>query len=71
MVIPPQLGCDATIAKTADRRVWMDWFEQLTGFDPDASSGTFEAMLATVVGIAIIAVAAYVLSRRKAANTAR
>ena len=42
----------------------MDWFEQLTGFDPDASSGTFEAMLATVVGIAIIAVAAFVISRR-------
>lgn len=42
----------------------MDWFERLTGLDPDASSGTFEAMLATVVGIAIIAVAAFVVSRR-------
>ncbi|HKC91310.1 MAG TPA: hypothetical protein VKE23_08300 [Candidatus Limnocylindria bacterium] len=48
----------------------MDWFEQLTGIDPDASSGTFEAMLATVVGIAIIAMAAYVMSRRRA-KTAR
>ena len=42
----------------------MNWFEQLTGFDPDASSGTFEAMLASVVGIAIIAAAAFVISRR-------
>jgi len=47
----------------------MNWFEQLTGFDPDANTGTFEAMVATVVGIAIIAVAAFVLSRR--AKTAR
>ena len=47
----------------------MDWFEQLTGLDPDASTGTFEAMLATVIGIAIIAAAAFVLSRR--AKTAR
>jgi LPXTG-motif cell wall-anchored protein len=43
----------------------MDWFEQLTGIDPDASSGTFEAMLATVVGVAIIVVAAFVISRRR------
>ena len=43
----------------------MDWFEQLTGLDPDAGSGTFEAMLATVVGIAIIAIAAYALARRR------
>ena len=44
----------------------MDWFEQLTGFDPDASSGTFEAMLAALVGVAIIVAAAYVISRRRA-----
>lgn len=43
----------------------MDWFEQLTGIDPDASSGTFEAMIAAAVGIAIITVAAYYLSRRR------
>ena len=42
----------------------MDWFEQLTGIDPDGSSGTFEAMLAAVVGVIIIAAAWYVLSRR-------
>jgi LPXTG-motif cell wall-anchored protein len=48
----------------------MTWFEQLTGLDPDASTGTFEAMLAAVVGVAIIAVAAYVISRRRA-KTAR
>lgn len=42
----------------------MTWFEQLTGLDPDASTGTFEAMLGALVGIAIIAVAGYVLSRR-------
>lgn len=48
----------------------MDWFEQLTGIDPDASTGTFEAMLAAVVGVVIIAAAFYVLSRRRA-KTAR
>jgi LPXTG-motif cell wall-anchored protein len=42
----------------------MNWFEQLTGLDPDANTGTFEAMLATVVGLTIIAVAAFVISRR-------
>ena len=47
----------------------MDWFEQLTGIDPDANSGTFEATLATVLGIAIIAVAYFVLARRKARVT--
>ena len=44
----------------------MTWFEQLTGLDPDASTGTFEAMLATVVGLAIVAVAAFVIQRRRA-----
>ena len=48
----------------------MTWFEQLTGLDPDASTGTFEAMLAAVVGIAIIVVAAYLISRRRT-RTAR
>jgi len=43
----------------------MDWFEQLTGIDPDASSGTFEAMLAALVGVAIIVAAAYLMSRRR------
>ena len=43
----------------------MNWFEQLTGLDPDANTGTFEAMLATVIGIAIIATATYVISRRR------
>ena len=42
----------------------MNWFEQLTGIDPDASSGTFEALLATLVGVAIIVAAAHILSRR-------
>jgi hypothetical protein len=41
----------------------MDWFEQLTGLDPDASSGTFEAMLAAIVGVIIIATV-WFLSRR-------
>jgi LPXTG-motif cell wall-anchored protein len=43
----------------------MTWFEQLTGLDPDASTGTFEAMLAALVGVAIIVVAAYVIRRRR------
>ncbi len=49
----------------------MDWFEQLTGLDPDANSGTFEAMIATVIGIAIIAVAYFVISRSRTKTSAR
>ena len=49
----------------------MDWFEQLTGLDPDANSGTFEAMIATVIGIALIAVAYFVISRRRTKTVAR
>ena len=67
-MVPPPLGCAATIAKQADGGFGgaeMDWFEQLTGIDPDASSGTFEAMLATLVGVAIIIAAAYVMRRRR------
>jgi len=44
----------------------MPWFEQLTGLDPDAGSGTFEAMLAAIVGVIIVAAAWYVLARSKA-----
>jgi len=44
----------------------MEWFEELTGISPDNSNGTFEAMLAALVGVIIIAAAWYVLSRRKA-----
>ena len=48
----------------------LTWFEQLTGIDPDASSGTFEAMLAAVVGLLIIAAAWYVFSRRRSRTAA-
>jgi hypothetical protein len=70
MIVPPQLGCAPTIAKRAVGGFPMNWFEQLTGLDPDAGSGTFEAMLAALVGVIIIAAAWYVLSRRKT-RTAR
>ena len=49
----------------------MDWFEQLTGLDPDANSGSFEGMIATVIGIAIIAVAYFLISRRRTKTSAR
>ena len=48
----------------------MEWFEELTGLSPDSGNGTFEAMLAALVGVAIIVVAAYVISRRRT-KTAR
>ena len=49
----------------------MTWFEQLTGIDPDTGAGTFEAMLAALIGASIIAAAWYVISRRTAARAAR
>ena len=48
----------------------MEWFEELTGLSPDNGNGTFEAMLAAVIAVAIIVVAAYVISRRRT-RTAR
>jgi LPXTG-motif cell wall-anchored protein len=43
----------------------VEWFEELTGISPDGGTGTFEAMLAAFVGLAIIVIAAYVISRRR------
>jgi LPXTG-motif cell wall-anchored protein len=48
----------------------MEWFEELTGISPDGGNGTFEAMLAAVVGVLIIAAAWYVLSRRRSKTVA-
>lgn len=48
----------------------MEWFEELTGISPDGGNGTFEAMLAALIGVAIIVMAAYVISRRRT-RTAR
>jgi LPXTG-motif cell wall-anchored protein len=48
----------------------VEWFEELTGISPDNGNGTFEAMLAALVGVILIAAAWYVLSRRRA-RTAR
>ena len=43
----------------------MEWFEELTGISPDGGNGTFEAMLAAMIGVAIVVIAAYVISRRR------
>ena len=43
----------------------MEWFEELTGISPDGGNGTFEAMLAALIGVAIIVMAAFVISRRR------
>lgn len=43
----------------------MEWFEELTGISPDNGAGTFEAMLAALVGVAIIVIADYLISRRR------
>lgn len=47
----------------------MEWFEELTGISPDGGSGSFEAMLAALVGVGIIAVVATVMRRRAAVRT--
>ncbi len=43
----------------------MEWFEELTGISPDNGNGTFEALLAAFVGVAIILIAAYAIARRQ------
>lgn len=48
----------------------MEWFEELTGISPDAGNGTFEAMLAALVGVAIVVIAAAIVGRRRT-RTAR
>lgn len=47
----------------------MEWFEELTGISPDGGSGSFEALLASLVGVGIIAVVAIVMRRRAAVRT--
>ena len=42
----------------------MEWFEQLTGISPDGGSGSFEALLASLLGVAIIAAVAVAVRRR-------
>ena len=48
----------------------MEWFEELTGISPDGGSGSFEALLASLVGVGLIAAIA-VVSRRRAASRTR
>lgn len=48
----------------------MEWFEELTGISPDNGTGTFEAMFAALVGVAIIVIAGYLISRHRT-RTAR
>jgi len=48
----------------------VDWIEQLFGISPDGGNGSFEALLASLVGVAIIVVAAAVIARRRS-RTAR
>lgn len=48
----------------------MDWIERLLGVSPDGGNGSFEALLASLVGVAIVAIAAAVIARRRS-RTAR
>ncbi|HEX9270392.1 MAG TPA: hypothetical protein VF998_11145 [Candidatus Limnocylindria bacterium] len=43
----------------------MDWFEALTGISPDGGSGSFEALLASLIGVGIVAAIAVVAVRRR------
>lgn len=44
----------------------MEWFEELTGISPDGGSGSFEALLASLIGVGIIAAVAIAMRRRAA-----
>ncbi|HUQ17003.1 MAG TPA: hypothetical protein VM070_04375 [Candidatus Saccharimonadales bacterium] len=44
----------------------MEWFEELTGISPDGGSGSFEALLASLIGVGIIAAVGIVMRRRAA-----
>lgn len=48
----------------------MDWFERLLGISPDGGNGSFEALLASLVGVATVAAAAAIIARRRS-RTAR
>ena len=47
----------------------MEWFEELTGISPDAGSGSFEALLAALIGVALIATVAVLMGRRATVRT--
>ena len=47
----------------------MEWFEALTGISPDGGTGSFEALLAALAGVAVIATVAVVTRRRAGVRT--
>lgn len=44
----------------------MDWIERLLGLSPDGGSGATELLFATAVVLGLVAVAARLVSRRRA-----
>ncbi len=41
----------------------MDWFERLTGLDPDGGGGSFESLLVTAAAVAVLAVITFAMRR--------
>ncbi len=41
----------------------MDWFERLTGLDPDVGDGSFERLFATAIALVVVAIGIAVSQR--------
>ncbi len=43
----------------------MDWFERLTGIDPDGGTGSFESLLVTAAAVAVLAAVTFAIRRAR------
>jgi hypothetical protein len=66
-IVIEQVLALATAALAVLTIFWPDWIERIFGWDPDESSGAFEVAL--VVGLFVVSVAFFVVSRIEGRRT--